>query len=80
MAIYSTTAEGFRYEGLFIREAARAAATLSKTHFDDPRSEYSRRATFWVIYYLEKEYSFHTTLASVSFFISLPYKARPHLR
>ncbi|EGU83054.1 hypothetical protein FOXB_06432 [Fusarium oxysporum f. sp. conglutinans Fo5176] len=65
MAIYSLTAEGFRYEGLFIREAARAAAALSKREFEDPRRESSRRATFWIIYYIEKEYSFHTTLSSV---------------
>ncbi|EXL64553.1 hypothetical protein FOPG_19190 [Fusarium oxysporum f. sp. conglutinans race 2 54008] len=54
-----------KYEGLFIREAARAAAALSKREFEDPRRESSRRATFWIIYYIEKEYSFHTTLSSV---------------
>ncbi|KAI8396551.1 hypothetical protein FOFC_21099 [Fusarium oxysporum] len=46
-------------------EAARAAAALSKREFEDPRRESSRRATFWIIYYIEKEYSFHTTLSSV---------------
>jgi hypothetical protein len=69
MTVYAVTAEGFQYEGLFIREAARAAAALSKKHFDDPRSEHSRQATFWVIYYLEKEYSFHSTLGSVRLFL-----------
>lgn len=66
MALYSMTLEGFRYEILFITEAARAAAALSKTQMQGEEDELARRRTFWTIYCLEKELSFHTTMASVS--------------
>ncbi|KAH7024781.1 uncharacterized protein B0I36DRAFT_249683, partial [Microdochium trichocladiopsis] len=65
MAVYSLTAEGYRHEGLFIREAGRAASAMSKRSFENPMDEHCRQGTFWVIYYIEKEYSFHTCMASV---------------
>ncbi|KAI8714172.1 Fungal-trans domain-containing protein [Fusarium sp. LHS14.1] len=64
MAVYSMSVEGFRYETLFITEAARAAVLMGKTGMQNPEDELARRRTFWIIYCLEKELSFHTTTAS----------------
>ncbi|RSM04486.1 hypothetical protein CEP52_006795 [Fusarium oligoseptatum] len=65
MAVYSMSVEGFRYETLFITEAARSAVLMGKTGIQNPEDELARRRTFWIIYCLEKELSFHTTTASL---------------